>query len=69
MVIPGTLVPVRQWASGALVAPLVGRVSMDMLTIDLTEVPGAIAGDPVVLWGDALRWRKLPLLPGPFPGR
>ena len=34
-------------------APTVGRVSMDMLTIDLTEVPGAVAGDPVVLWGDS----------------
>ncbi|TFG87885.1 MAG: alanine racemase [Chromatiales bacterium] len=44
----GTPVGVR-----GLVAPLVGRVSMDMLTIDLTEVPGAVAGDPVVLWGDS----------------
>jgi alanine racemase len=33
-------------------APVVGRVSMDMLTIDLTDVPGARVGDPVVLWGD-----------------
>lgn len=33
-------------------APLVGRVSMDMITIDLTEVPDAVVGDPVVLWGD-----------------
>lgn len=33
-------------------APLVGRVSMDMITLDLTEVPGARLGDPVVLWGD-----------------
>lgn len=30
---------------------LVGRVSMDMLTVDLTEVPGARVGSPVVLWG------------------
>ncbi len=43
----GTPVAVR----GRL-APLVGRVSMDMLTLDLTDVPGAIAGDRVVLWGD-----------------
>jgi alanine racemase len=34
------------------IAPLVGRVSMDMLTIDLTDIPGAIAGDRVILWGD-----------------
>jgi len=33
-------------------APLVGRVSMDMITLDVTEVPGARLGDPVVLWGD-----------------
>lgn len=33
-------------------APVVGRVSMDMLTVDLTDVPEAQAGDRVVLWGD-----------------
>jgi len=31
---------------------VVGRVSMDMLTVDLTPVPGAHVGAPVVLWGD-----------------
>ncbi|MBA1204063.1 alanine racemase [Pseudomonas capeferrum] len=30
---------------------LIGRVSMDMLCIDLTEVPGADIGSPVELWG------------------
>jgi alanine racemase len=34
------------------IAPLVGRVSMDMLTVDLTDIPGASAGDRVILWGD-----------------
>ncbi len=33
---------------------LVGRVSMDMLTVDLTPVPGARVGSPVELWGDAI---------------
>jgi len=33
-------------------AALVGRVSMDLVTIDLRAVPGARPGDPVVLWGD-----------------
>ncbi|MEO8223259.1 MAG: alanine racemase [Gammaproteobacteria bacterium] len=33
-------------------APLVGRVSMDMLTVDLTDLPEALPGDRVVLWGD-----------------
>lgn len=32
-------------------APLIGRVSMDMLAVDLTEVEGAAVGDPVELWG------------------
>lgn len=35
------------------VAPLVGRVSMDMVTLDLTEVPAAAVGDRVVLWGES----------------
>lgn len=35
-------------------APLAGRVSMDMITIDLREHPQARAGDPVVLWGNGL---------------
>ena len=32
--------------------PLVGRVSMDMICVDLREQPGAKVGDPVELWGD-----------------
>jgi alanine racemase len=31
-----------------------GRVSMDMLTIDLTDVPEAAIGSPVTLWGEGL---------------
>jgi len=31
-----------------------GRVSMDMLTVDLTDVPDAAVGSPVVLWGEGL---------------
>ena len=31
-----------------------GRVSMDMLFADLSAVPGARAGSPVVLWGENL---------------
>jgi alanine racemase len=30
---------------------LVGRVSMDMITLDLTPVPGARIGSEVTLWG------------------
>jgi len=33
---------------------LVGRVSMDMITVDLRAVPDAAVGDAVTLWGAAL---------------
>ena len=33
---------------------LVGRVSMDMLTVDLTNVPNARVGSKVVLWGEGM---------------
>ncbi len=36
------------------VAPLVGRVSMDLVTIDLRAHPEAAPGDPVELWGEGL---------------
>jgi alanine racemase len=32
-------------------APLIGRVSMDMITVDVSDVPAVAVGDPVVLWG------------------
>ena len=32
----------------------VGRVSMDMLACDLTDIPAADVGSPVVLWGEGL---------------
>lgn len=32
----------------------VGRVSMDMLSVDLTPVPDAQVGSPVVLWGEGM---------------
>ena len=35
-------------------APLAGRVAMDMLTVDLSELPEAEVGDPVILWGRGL---------------
>jgi alanine racemase len=33
---------------------LVGRVSMDMMTVDLTPIPNARVGSKVTLWGDGL---------------
>jgi len=35
-------------------APLVGRVSMDMISVDLRGLPDARVGDPVTLWGEGL---------------
>lgn len=35
-------------------APIVGRVSMDLITIDLRNQPDARVGDEVVLWGAGL---------------
>lgn len=38
------------WVNGYQV-PIVGRVSMDMLTVDLSNCPGIKIGDGVELWG------------------
>lgn len=46
---PGTPVLV-----GGRGAPRVGRVSMDMITLDLRNCPDARIGDRVVLWGEDL---------------
>lgn len=40
-------------------APVVGRVSMDLVTIDVTGVDGAAAGDEVVLLGDGITAEEL----------
>lgn len=34
--------------------PLIGRVSMDMITVDLSDHVDACFGDPVTLWGEGL---------------
>lgn len=34
--------------------PMAGRVSMDMITVDLRQVPDAKVDDPVLLWGAGL---------------
>jgi alanine racemase len=34
--------------------PLIGRVSMDLITLDLREAPRAKVGDRVTLWGEGL---------------
>lgn len=40
-------------------APIVGRVSMDLVTIDVTDIPDAAVGDEVVLLGDGIDVEEL----------
>jgi alanine racemase len=40
---------------------LVGRVSMDMVTVDLTPVPAAVVGSEVTLWGRGPNQSVLPI--------
>lgn len=40
--------------------PLVGRVSMDLCAVDLTDVNGVAEGEEVVLWGGEGPWRLDP---------
>ena len=39
---------------GGVRAQTAGRVSMDMITVDLANVPDARVGTPVVLWGEGM---------------
>jgi len=41
--------------------PLIGRVSMDMITVDLGTQPHAQPGDGVILWGDELPVEEIAL--------
>ncbi|MGN2249636.1 alanine racemase [Frateuria sp. GZRe14] len=47
----GSGTPVRV---GDTRVPLIGRVSMDLITLDLRDAPQAKVGDRVTLWGDDL---------------
>jgi alanine racemase len=40
---------------------IVGRVSMDMITVDLTPCPAAGIGSEVTLWGNGPRGSVLPI--------
>ncbi len=39
--------------------PLSGRVSMDMITVDVTELEQVAVGDPVELWGENLSINRI----------
>ena len=46
--------------------PLAGRVSMDMIGIDVTDAEAA-RGDPVILWGEGLPVEEVARLAGTIP--
>jgi len=48
-------------------AEVAGRVSMDMLAIDVTNVGKLNIGDPVILWGDDLPIEEVALATGTIP--
>ena len=48
-------------------APLVGRVSMDMLAVDLRDHPQARVGDEVLLWGQGLPVEEVASWVGTIP--
>jgi len=47
--------------------PLIGRVSMDMITVDLESQPLAQQGDSVTLWGDCLAIEEIALYADTIP--
>lgn len=47
--------------------PLIGRVSMDMIIVDLETQPYAKPGDPVCLWGDELPVEEIANRSGTIP--
>ena len=48
-------------------APLIGRVSMDMLNVDLRSIPEAQVGDEVILWGQGLPVEEIAEAAGTIP--
>lgn len=58
----GTAVRVRGRRAG-----IVGRVSMDMIAIDVSDVPGVSVGDEVVLWGPGLPVEDVARAAGTIP--
>ena len=52
---------------GRVRTQVLGEASMDMMTVDLTPVPGARIGDPVVLWGKGLPVEEIARHAGTIP--
>jgi alanine racemase len=56
--------PVRVAGKRAAIA---GRVSMDMITVDITDIPEARIGSPVLLWGEDLPAEEVARWAGVIP--
>jgi alanine racemase len=54
-------------AIGGRRAPLVGRVSMDMIAVDATDLPPVSPGDPAVLWGEGVPVEEVARCAGTIP--
>ncbi len=52
---------------GAQRAPLIGRVSMDMIAVDVTDLDPVHVGTPVVLWGEDLPVEEVARHAGTIP--
>jgi alanine racemase len=50
-----------------LACPLAGRVSMDMITVDVTGIPRPSVGDEVELWGKRLSVEQIAESAGTIP--
>jgi alanine racemase len=46
---------------------LVGRVSMDMIAVDVTDAPKVASGDKAILWGDGLPVEEIAVHAGTIP--
>ena len=62
-----SLAPATPVLIGRRRAPLVGRVSMDMIAADVTDLPGTAVGDRVELWGSELPVEELAKSAGTIP--
>jgi alanine racemase len=54
------------WINGQF-SPIVGRISMDMMAVDLTDCTGVHLGDHVELWGENLPIEKIAEQAGTIP--
>jgi alanine racemase len=52
---------------GGARVPVVGRVSMDMIAVDVSDRVGVAVGDRAVLWGPELPVEEIAALAGTIP--